>query len=121
MGKVLKLHYHYSKNFGDNLNAYIFEKCFNVKIKYTHSCFADAIGIGSILDRCLLTTKDIFYFLLSKILFFNKPLYILSSGFSKPCDEMKKKARYFKSLILKRKLAPIIVRGGGLKENLKKF
>lgn len=119
--KELKLYYWRSKNFGDKLNEYIFEKCFNVKVKYTDSSFASAIGIGSILDRTLLTIKDLPKFLLSKILFLNKPMYILSSGIPETIEFYKKKDRFFRNAILKRKLIPIALRGKKTKNELEKL
>ena len=99
--RVLKLHWCYSSNFGDNLNAHIFKKCFDVDVKYTNPILADAIGIGSISDKTLLTIREIPLFLLSKIFPFffpKKPLLVLSSGIGAPFEHFSKKGRFLNFL-----------------------
>ena len=118
--RTLKLHWHMSKNFGDNLNAYIFSKCFNVEVKYSKRTWsADAIGIGSIFDRCLLQIKDIIPFVLSKIKLRTPPsLYVFSTGTGGPLASYKKKGRFLKSVILKQKLKIVALRGESTKKEL---
>lgn len=109
--KNLKLYYCDCDNFGDALNKYIFEYCFGVKTAYADSWEAEAIGIGSILDRTLLQIRDIFPFILDKTFNLKKPLYILSSGFGINLEYYTKKIRFLKSTILKRKIEVVSLRG----------
>lgn len=119
--RVLKLYWWRSKNFGDNLNAYIFSKCFNIKVKYSNIWFAHAIGIGSVLDKCLLQVRSLFPFVLSKLFPFYPPILVFSSGTASAFSSYKKKPRFLKSLILKRKLKIIALRGEKSKEELEKL
>lgn len=61
-------------NFGDSLNKYIFREFLGRKIKYSHICISNLIGIGSLLENILLDNK-------SKFINRNYPLRIFSSGF----------------------------------------
>ena len=96
--KSLRLHWWKSKNFGDNLNAYIFSKCFNIDVKYSNTWSAQAIGIGSILDRCVLQIRDIIPLILYTLNPFKRPLYVFSSGSASPLNFLSKKGRYFKKI-----------------------
>lgn len=108
---MLRLYFCDSDNFGDALNKYIFEMCFGIKTEFAPTWQADAIGIGSILDRCLLQVRDIIPYLDSKIFNNKKPLYILSSGFGEKTIHYTKKWRFFRSAIIKRNLEIISLRG----------
>lgn len=118
--KVLKLHWWRSKNFGDNLNAYIFSKCFNVETKWTNTWQADAIGCGSILDRCVLQIRDIIPILLHKLNPFKSPLRVFSSGMAGPISLLAYRKKYFKRVIIKRNLKVIALRGERSKAELEK-
>ena len=60
-------------NFGDSLNKLIFNKFVGVEIKHKDVCDAELIGIGSLLDNCLIDKNG----------FYRKdyPLIIFTSGF----------------------------------------
>ena len=118
--KVLKLHWWRSKNFGDNLNAYIFSKCFNIEVRYSNTWGANAIGIGSIFDRCLLQIRDIIPFVLSKIILFYPPIYVFSTGTVGILQNYAQKGRFLKSVILKRKLKFVALRGEKTKAEIEK-
>ena len=107
----MKLYYCNINNFGDILNEYIFKTCFNIEAEFASSWEADAIGIGSIMDRCLLQIRDTIPFILDKLFNFKKPLYILSSGFGHPTVHYTKKPRFYHSAVLKRKILPVSLRG----------
>lgn len=119
--RILRLFWCKSTNFGDNLNAYIFTKCFGVEVKYSYTWLANAIGIGSIFDRCLLQIRDTIPFILSKFIPFFSPLYVFSTGIGMPLCFYKLKGRFFKSVILKRKLKVVALRGEKTKEELEKL
>lgn len=122
--KPLKLYWCKSCNFGDDLNAYIFKKCFDIEVKYSKPINADAFGIGSIGDRVLLTVREIPLFLLSKIFscfFSKKPCLILSTGLGAPFAYYSKKGRFLKSTILKRNIKPVVLRGKRTKEEFEKL
>lgn len=106
----MKLYWCKFENFGDALNEYIFERCFGVKTDFSSIFEADAIGIGSILDHTLLSTKDLGR-IISIILSKNKPLYVLSSGFGWEEEHYTSRIRFFKSMILKRNLEIVSLRG----------
>lgn len=124
--KEINLYYCDSINFGDRLNKNIFEDVFNLKIKESKTWQADIIGIGSILDRCLLQIRDIIPFLLTNIFRIKKPLYVFSSGFGFDNEHYRIKGRFFKNTIIKRNLNIVALRGkytksqieGLLKKNL---
>lgn len=119
--RTLRLYWWRSKNFGDNLNAYIFSKCFNVEVKYSNIWFAQAVGIGSVLDKCLLQVRSLLPFVLSKFIPFYPPVLVFSSGTASSFSNYKKKPRFLKSLILKRKLKIVALRGEKTKEELEKL
>ena len=106
---VMKLFYCDINNFGDELNKYIFKKCFNITVEYADFKNAEAMGIGSILDNALLSTKNVCSFL--KRSFSKKSLLIMSSGFGWENEYYQKRIRYFKSLILLKKIQIISLRG----------
>ena len=102
------------ENFGDLLNKYIFKKCFNIEIEHADMYNANAIGIGSILENTLWSTKDLKY--IFKYIFNKAPLYVLSSGFGWEAAHYKSKLRYLYNMILKRKLIIVALRGEYTKE-----
>lgn len=99
----MKLYYCNINNFGDILNEYIFKTCFNIETEFASSWEADAIGIGSIMDRCLLQIRDTMPFILDKLFNFKKPLYILSSGFGHPTVHYTKKTEILSFCRFKKK------------------
>ncbi len=106
----MKLYWCKFNNFGDALNEYIFERCFGVKTDFSPILDADAVGIGSVLENALLSTKDLNK-IVKIILNKNKPLYVLSSGFGWEEEHYTSKIRFFKSMILKRDLRIVSLRG----------
>ena len=74
----MKMFYCDMNNFGDALNKYIFEKIFGVGIEYCSTWNCESVGIGSILDKFLIQTNDIFRIKLQNIF---KPVKVFSSGF----------------------------------------
>ena len=116
----MKLYWCKFNNFGDALNEYIFERCFDVKADFYPITDADAIGIGSVLENALLSTKDlnkIIKIFLNK----NKPLYVLSSGFGWEEEHYTSRIRFFKSMILKRNLKIVSLRGKNTLALVEKF
>lgn len=69
----IKTYYCNINNFGDSLNRLIYDKFIKVKIKYTNIPDAELIGIGSLLDNCLMDKHG----------FYKKdyPLIVFSTGF----------------------------------------
>ena len=78
-------------------------------IEYADFEKADAMGIGSILDSALLSTKNLGSFIKRSL--GKKPLLIMSSGFGWENEYYQKRIRYFKSLILLKKIQIISLRG----------
>lgn len=107
----LKLYFCNINNFGDLLNIYIFKKCFEIDVEWSSSQKCDAIGIGSILENELLQTKQLLPWLLDLFNPFKKPVYVLSSGFGHEDERYKKKFRFFYSMIFKRRMKFISLRG----------
>jgi pyruvyltransferase len=84
--KKLKMFYpSQDSNFGDVLTPIIFEKILGYEIKYTPRVFAEAIGIGSLLQMCLKPKNSLKY---KAICFieknFMKPLMVMGPGFIAP-------------------------------------
>ena len=69
----LKIYYCNIDNFGDKLNEDIFAKFLNLKIKRKSLKKSKVMGIGSLLDNCLLDNND--------TCFDNNELKIFSTGF----------------------------------------
>lgn len=105
----MKLYYCNIDNFGDALNKYIFEKVFDCKIEFCDTVNADAIGIGSILERALFQIKDLPF--IFNLLTPPCSLKVFSSGFGFEDNHYKKKPRFFKTMIFKRRMEFISLRG----------
>ncbi|MBQ6516174.1 polysaccharide pyruvyl transferase family protein [bacterium] len=114
MADNMKLFWCDIDNFGDALNVYIFKKCFGVDVENADLFDSDAMGIGSVLDNILLSTKDLKK--VFKILKAKKPIYILSSGFGWEAEHYCAKIRYFKNMYPKRKIKAVALRGIYTKE-----
>ncbi len=114
----MRLYYCNINNFGDALNKYIFEQCFDQKVEFSSSVSCDFIGIGSVLECALLQTKD-----LSKLAFlpFSKPLTVLSSGFGWEDEHYESKIRFFHKMIFKRKMNFFSLRGELTKKSVEKI
>ena len=109
--KKIKMYFCNINNFGDMLNLYIFKKCFGVDVQYASSQKCEAIGIGSILEQELFQIKTFLPWFLDLFNPFKKPVYVLSSGFGHEDERYKKKPRFLYSMIFKRKMKFISLRG----------
>ena len=107
----MKMYYCDSDNFGDALNRYIFKKCFNVEVERTDTWAAESLGIGSIMENLLWQVKDILKPHKIKLFNINNPVKIFSSGFGRDSQSYRTKPRFFKSMIFKRKIEVVSLRG----------
>lgn len=107
----MKMYFCNCDNFGDQLNKYIFEKCFDINIEYSNLKNAKLIGIGSILHNCLMRNCDIIPYYINKWLKNNNDIYVLGSGFGIDNEYYLNKRKYIKPLRLKKNLKITGVRG----------
>lgn len=77
--KMIPFYYStYHRNFGDALNPYLWERIFNIKLKKSDFAHAEAVGVGSLLQKCTASK----YAVLKRFSGHFKPaLQVWSSGF----------------------------------------
>ncbi len=111
MKRQIPLYFCDMSNFGDALNKYIISHYISTEVKFSKLKNAELIGIGSILDNCLLKRR---HFLFHKIKAYFSPLKtisVFSSGFGFEESDLQHNKSKKRPYILKYKLNCYALRG----------